>query len=445
MITARLLGAYLRPLVRSYLALERIDLDSLPPSRPDHEYGLYAHVPFCESLCNFCTFNRFIFHEEAARAYFRRLREEMRLVAELGYRGSSLYVGGGTPTILIDELAETIVLARGLFGAREVSCETNPNHLTPEILGRLEGLVERLSVGVQSFDDDLLRNMGRFQRYGSGEEIFRRIRDVRDRFPLFNVDMIFNFPSQTEEVLRQDLERVVETGANQVSFYPLMTSPSSRQALESIVGRVDEEREARYYEIVCRKLEKHYEYSSPWSFSRSATLIDEYIVRSEEYVGLGSGAFSYLDGTLYINHFSLEQYHRAVDSGRTSAFARRRYHRKARMRYRFMMELFGLRLDKRRFRRDFGVGVTRGLPLEMAFLRATRAFAKDDGRELVLAPGGRYYLVVIMREFFSGVNYIRDEARRTLNREELACASLPFVSSGRSSEQPASAAGGGGR
>jgi len=160
-LAAGFLTKYLRYTVPRYLKLTGANLHQLPDPRPGHQYVLYAHVPFCESLCPYCSFNRFMFHEDRAVRYFHNLREEMRMVAQLGYQFESMYIGGGTPTILVDELAQTIDLAKQLFGIREVSCETNPNHLTPEVLGTLAGRVDRLSVGVQSFDDDLLRQMSR--------------------------------------------------------------------------------------------------------------------------------------------------------------------------------------------------------------------------------------------------------------------------------------------
>ena len=194
LISQYVLTPYLQHTTRRYLRLEPAGLKTLPAPRPDRSYTLYAHVPFCESLCPYCSFNRFLFDEDSARRYFQRLREEMRMAHRLGYRFSSLYIGGGTPTILVDELAETIDLARELFPLQEVSCETNPNHLTPEIIQKLEGRVQRLSVGVQSFDDELLKEMGRFWKFGSGEETLARIRAAAPHFPSLNVDMIYNFP-----------------------------------------------------------------------------------------------------------------------------------------------------------------------------------------------------------------------------------------------------------
>ncbi len=245
MLAERLLTPFLRIANRRILSLRGDAQAVLPGPRPGQRCMLYIHVPFCQRLCPYCSFNRFPFSEDPARAYFRRLREEMRMVADLGYDFPSVYVGGGTPTILVDELAETLDLARSLFRVEEVSAETNPNHLVPEVLERLEDRVQRLSVGVQSFDDGLLRQMDRYDKYGSGDEILARLQSVAGRFHSLNVDMIFNFPSQTEASLLRDVENLRASGANQTTFYPLMTSPAVRRSLARTVGRVDYPREYR--------------------------------------------------------------------------------------------------------------------------------------------------------------------------------------------------------
>ena len=233
MFAERILTAYLRFETNRILRRNPAACTRLPQPKPGRQYLLYAHVPFCESLCPYCSFNRFILDEERARSYFKALREEMRRAAGQGYSFHSMYVGGGTPTIMIDELAATIDQARQLFPIREVSCETNPNHLIPEVIDKLSGRVQRLSVGVQSFDDGLLKQMNRFEKFGSGREIFERLRSVAGRLPLLNVDMIFNFPSQSAAMLRRDIEMVSASGAEQVTFYPLMTSPTVARAATS--------------------------------------------------------------------------------------------------------------------------------------------------------------------------------------------------------------------
>ena len=382
---------------------------------------LYAHVPFCERLCPYCSFNRFPHAEDRAIPYFENMREEMRMLARAGYDFHSLYIGGGTPTIMVDQLCETIDLARELFSLEDVSTETNPNHLIPEILEPLADRIQRLSVGVQSSNNALLKAMDRYEKYGSSEEIFERIQHVAQYPFTFNVDMIFNFPAQTEDMLIDDLAFVMESGCSQTTFYPLMASPSVEEKLAETVGQVDYVREQRYYDIIWRSLtDAGFSFSSAWTFNRGTgdALVDEYVVKAEEYPAIGSGGISYLGDTLYVNTFSLREYNAAVGSGKLALMGQVRLPKRGQMRYRFLMQLFGLRLDKRQFKADFGMSVEAGLPIEMAFMRAHGAFATDNEDELTLTPVGRYLMVVMMRQFFISINTLRDQARAALPEEE---------------------------
>lgn len=420
-LSERVVSKALGVLNRRYLAASSCDLPSLPDPAAGHGYVLYAHVPFCERLCTYCSFNRFLYNEKRAREYFGHLRDELRLVANLGYDFASLYIGGGTPTILLDELASTIELAREIFPSiAEVSVETSPNHLGPELVRTLSGRVHRLSCGVQSFDDVLLRQMDRYGKYGSGEEVFRRIEEMSGEFHSFNVDMIFNFPSQSQAVLERDIELVKATGANQTTFYPLMASPLRRRELAETVGDIDFTREARFYQILSDALAPEFEPASAWTYSRDKrAMIDEYIVDYPEYVGVGSGALSYLDGTIFGNTFSLREYAERIRAGRMGIVKRgRRYGLFARMRYRFVTDLFGLRLDKIRFRRDFGLPVEVGLAAEIAFMTAVGGIATNSATEITLTAKGRYLLLVMMRETLAASNDARDKARAELPLDE---------------------------
>jgi coproporphyrinogen III oxidase-like Fe-S oxidoreductase len=419
MFAERLLSGVMRRANDRYLRLSDIERQVLPDPIPGREYLLYVHVPFCERLCPYCSFNRFPHDPELAARYFVNLRQEMRMVAEQGYDFHSMYVGGGTPTVDVDELCKTIDLAKELFSIREVSSETNPNHLYPQWIDPLLDRVDRFSVGVQSLDDELLKQMDRYDKYGSAYEIIERLNSIEGAFHSLNVDMIFNFPSQTPEKLALDCELVKATGANQVTFYPLMASPAVADSLRKTVGRVDYRREHRYFGEITRLLEDAFEPASAWTFSRvGGGMIDEYIVDYEDYVGLGSGAFSFLDGTLYVNTFSLKRYSEGIEAGHSSVISNRAFGLGDRMRYRFLMQLFSLRLDKREFARDFGYEIEQGLALEMAFMRANNAFAIDNDAEIVVNETGRYLLVAMMREFFVGVNNLRDQARAALPPDE---------------------------
>ena len=147
-------------------------------------------------------------------------------------------------------------------------------------------------------------------------------------------------------------------------------------------------------------------------------MIDEYVVDYEEYPAIGSGGITYLGDNLFVNTFSVNDYNAAIAAGRMSLMGKTTFSLRDRMRYRFMMQLFGLRLDKRQFERDFGCTVEAGLPVEMAFMKASGAFDRDTRDELTLTPKGRYLMVVMMRQFFIGVNNLRDQARAALVGEE---------------------------
>jgi coproporphyrinogen III oxidase-like Fe-S oxidoreductase len=420
MLAERMLTAVVRDANARSLRLEGCDEEiCLPPADEAKQYLLYVHIPFCSRLCPYCSFNRFPFSPERAIPYFENLRREMRMVAERGYRCTSMYVGGGTPTVMIDELCKTIDLARELFDIQEVSSETNPDHLVPEIVDPLVDRVDRFSVGVQSFNDELLKRMDRYGKYGSGAQIMERLKWVEGRFHSLNVDMIFNFPSQTREMLAYDIQMLKESGTNQCTFYPLMASPVVRKSLKDSVGRVSYRREASFYRTIVEGLADSFEPASAWTFSRvGGGMIDEYIVDYEEYVGVGSGAFSFLDGQLFVNTFSLSEYAERIAGHKFGVAGRREFSRKEQMRYRYMMGLFGLRLDKRAFQKDFGVSVERGLPTESAFMRGVGAYASDTADAITLSEKGRYLLVAMMREFFVGVNGVRDQARESLPEDE---------------------------
>ena len=407
---------------------------------------LYVGIPFCPTRCTYCSFvsqatkKSLQLTEPFLEALLREIHAIARQAESCGLRTVAIYMGGGTPTIMIDELTRTIRQARDAFSIREVSSETNPNHLIPEYIDKLDGVVQRLSVGVQSFDDGLLKQMDRYDKYGSAETILERVRTAADArvFTSLNVDMIFNFPAQTEAMLRHDLEVIKQSHTNQTTFYPLMASPAVEKSLAATVGEVDYAREQRFYEIICDELvgaaatgagsgsasrdirplrEKPapFTFGSAWTFNASnSSMIDEYIVDYEEYPAIGSGGLTYLDRHLYVNTFSLGEYDTAIKSGRMSIMGATKFSKRDAMRYRMLMQLFGLRLDKKQWERDFGCSFAAGLPAEYAYLKSAGAFDIDDDEQVTLTAKGRYLMVAMMRQFFIGVNGVRDKARAAL-------------------------------
>ncbi|NPV57738.1 MAG: coproporphyrinogen III oxidase family protein [Anaerolineae bacterium] len=397
------------------LKLKPIQERRLPDPIAGHAYALYLHVPFCESLCPYCSFNRFLMNETQARRYFDLLRQEMEMTAALGYQFNTLYIGGGTPTVLPEELAKTIDLARALFDIREVSCETNPNHLTADKLAHLAGRVDRLSVGIQSFDDGLLAKMNRLETLGNGRQLMADIASAVGAVPVLNIDLIFNLPTQSEESLRRDLRMALESGANQITYYPLMAAPGTLHSMEKTMGVYSAGAEKAYYEIIYDMLSPHLPASSAWTFSeQSVSMIDEYIVDYGEHVGLGSGSFSYLDGTLYANSFSLSDYETMIHNKQAPLLGIHPYGRYQQMCYDFLMNFFGLEMARAKFEQRFGLPIELALPIEMSFMLVNGGFDTYNREKVTLSRRGRYLMIVMMREFFSGVNLLREQARGVL-------------------------------
>jgi len=415
-----LIGSYFRHSNRRNMNFtESPDGTRLPSPDPASQYTLYLHIPYCGVLCPFCSFHRVKFKRDPAKKYFQALRREIKLVTDAGYRFGELYAGGGTPTVLPGELIRTIDLVRELHPVQGISAETNPSDLSDDILRDLQGAgVSRLSVGVQSFDDELLQEMQRFEKYGSGDQIRHRLQHAQGVFDTLNVDMIFNFPHQTEASLRRDLHILVdELNVDQVSFYPLMSANSTRKSMLRTVGSVDYARERNLYQIIVGQLLVNgYTRSSAWCFSRQPGMFDEYIVDNEEYVGLGSGAFSYLQGSLFASTFSINHYLRLVNAGNTGTVRRRDLTQRDQIRYYLLMRLFGGSLNLAAAEARFGGRFQRTLWPEIAALHTMGAIWESDG-EMRLTENGHYLWVMMMREFFIGVNDLRADMRHNIARE----------------------------
>ena len=394
------------------LKFEDGSLPELPSCTDNKQRLLYIHVPFCEELCPYCSFHRITFKEPLTRRYFQALRREIKLYHEKGYKFEGIYVGGGTPTVLIDELAETLQWSRELFPIRDISVETNPNHLTPNNINVLQKCgVKRLSVGVQTFNDDLLKKIGRYEKYGSGQEIAARLKNYQGQFHTLNADMIFNFPGQTIQTLEDDLAMILHLNMDQTTFYPLMISDLTREIMKKAFGTADFSREEKFYKLIVRRLEKSYDFSSAWCFSRKESLVDEYVVEFEEYAGLGSGAIGYLYGTCYSNTFDIEEYIDSLEKDKLPLQASRKFDLHDQMSYDFLMKLFSTKLDIEAMQKKYDGRFLKTMWKEIAAFEIVRAY-RYFPPYLHLTPYGRYLWVIMMREFFIAVNNFRDYCRK---------------------------------
>lgn len=409
MIAANLLSFVTRQEGKKFLRLSQEGKGGIVPlaeAGVASEVSLYIHIPFCRVLCPFCCFNRYLFKEDKAKAYFRNLKQELDFYIQRGYRFSHVYFGGGTPTVLMDELLGFIGYLKEQFEIKEISLETTPPEITPRNVALLqEAGINRLSIGVQSFDDDILQAMGRI--LCTGEEAKESLLMAQGHFDTLNVDFIFNFPFQPIEKFEADIATFKDLGIDQATFYPLMPSPHKRNALERRFQQVDNSQEKRYYDIILRDLySQGYKASTVWCFSREGRMIDEYIIDFPDYVGIGAGSVSLVKGNFYVNAFSLEHYQELVQSGRLPIIRWRRLSESEYLRYYLLTKLFGMKVDAGLFRHSFHADIHRKLRSELLFLKL--AGLVEGGEIIRVTRRGMYPVNVMMRDFFTALNGLRE-------------------------------------
>lgn len=411
-----ILNKFYRKKMKAVLEFDEVSSFPVPskPSTDKDDYLLYIHIPFCESLCPYCSFHRYVYEEDLAHKYFDALWKELHMYKDIGYDFKGMYIGGGTPTITMNRLLETLNITKNIFNIKEISVETNPNHITEKNLQLLKNAgVNRLSVGVQSFDDNILRHIGRYEKYGSGYEIQEKLKNAIGEFDTLNVDLIFNIPIQTEESLKQDLDIIDYLLPEQVTFYPLMTAPSVEAVLRKSLGPVEYKKEKKFYFIILDRMKKNYTGSTAWCFSRKKSMIDEYIIAYDKYVGVGSGAFGYFKDCIYVNTFSLDEYICKIKNNEFPVGRVKKFSEKENKQYFLLMKLFGLTLYKTVFETESGQNYKKALWLEMLLLKLSRSVKESDS-VIELTDRGKYYWVIAMREFFIAVDTMRDYCRQMM-------------------------------
>ncbi|MCH1925816.1 coproporphyrinogen III oxidase family protein [Shewanella sp. C32] len=401
------------------LRLDTLSADIMPAPQPGKKYMLYAHVPFCHTLCSYCTFHRFLFKEDKARRYFVALRKEMDMVKALGYDFESMYIGGGTTTVLEDELARTIEHAKTLFPSiKEVSCESDPQHLDSPGFKQLKGLVDRMSIGVQSFNDDILKMTERLDKFGSGQQTFDKIMAAKELFPIINVDLIFGFRGQTDEIIQHDLNMASKLDPRQITTYPLMVTHQTRKSVKAKLAAPHADM-ANQYRMILNTLNGQYNQLSAWAFGKANDEgFDEYVIDYDEYLGVGSGSFSFLNDTLYVNTFSLRRYEDRIINGKMGVEQQKNYSIKDVMQYRFLLGMFSGRLNRKYFRDTFGVNLDTALFKEMSSMKLIGAIKNDPTNpdELIVTDNGKMMGLLMMKEFYAGMDNVRAQLRKPLKQ-----------------------------
>lgn len=373
---------------------------------PNMSYMLYAHIPFCHTFCPYCSFHKYAYDKNIAKEYFNNLRQEMKQIHTLGYKFNSMYVGGGTTLIDEDELITTLELAKKLFNIDEISCESDPSHIEPTNLKRFKGLIDRISIGVQSFNDDILKRVGRYEKFGSSTNLVKKLKDAVNILPVTSIDLIFNFPNQTKDMLLNDINLAKSIEAQQITFYPLMKSNLTKAKIASSLGNSYKDNEYEFYSIIEENF-KDYHKNNAWSYAKEKTsLNDEYVSSNHEYLGIGSGGFSFLGGELFVNAFNLQKYNEKIQNGKSSIIARCEFNPKERIKYLFLTEIFSGFIDIDKFNQTNNTNLLKTLNLELKLLDIIGAI-EIQNNSIKSTQFGRYLWLSLMKEFYTGMDKVR--------------------------------------
>ncbi len=279
-------------------------------------FGTYVHIPFCEQHCHYCAFPVVVMPESAHARYTQCLQTEI-LRAELPASTDTLYLGGGTPSLLATGLLETLMDALPR-GATEISLEANPGTLDENRMDAFVQLgINRISLGVQSFDANDLQSAGRLHEPMDSVRDFEGLRKAG--FENISIDLIAGLPGQQRRAWEENLAWVERLRPDHVSVYLLELEDSSRWGKHTPSVPTDEEY-VWFYSSIADRLAcagyGHYEISS-WAMPGAQCRHNLGYWSYVPYRGLGLGAHSFIDGVRFWNTRSMTEYRNRLDRGET--------------------------------------------------------------------------------------------------------------------------------
>ncbi|SDN43954.1 radical SAM family heme chaperone HemW [Alkalicoccus daliensis] len=286
--------------------------------------SLYVHVPFCEQICHYCDFNKFFLKNQPVDEYVEAAVEEMKKTAAAFPQHEfieTIYIGGGTPTSLsstqLKHLLEAIPNNFTLADTTEWTVEVNPGSADKEKFEMIKQAgVNRLSIGAQTFDPDLLQKINRDHKPAQVEETIRLAQDAG--IDNLSIDLMFGLPGQTMEQWKDTLSQAAALPIKHISAYSLKIEPKTvfyQMLNKGTLKLPEQELEAEMYEYMLQFLREEgfqaYEISN-FARNREESLHNLTYWDNNEYYGIGAGAHSYMDGVRRRNHGPLPKYLKAI-------------------------------------------------------------------------------------------------------------------------------------
>lgn len=273
--------------------------------------SVYIHIPFCKSICSYCDFCKLFYHGPWVTQYLNSLLLEIQ-DKYMGEEVKTMYIGGGTPSALSNKDLKYLFEIVGKFNlvaGAEFTFECNLNDINEELLVLLkENKVNRLSIGIESFNIEKLKFMERHHTY---EEALNAISLARSLgFDNINVDLMYGIPGETLKDLKKDLELILKLEPDHISTYSLIVEDHTKVGNAGVIP-IPEELDASMYEEICNMLNNkkytHYEVSN-FAKEGKESVHNLTYWNNEEYYGFGLGAAGYIHGVRYENTKSITKY-----------------------------------------------------------------------------------------------------------------------------------------
>ena len=293
------------------------------PDLPDSlgDIGLYLHIAFCKQICPFCPYNKVLLHGQDVDAYANAVKKEIEMYRERLEASTipSLYIGGGTPLASPRHLLDLISFLRNSFRiGPEIGVEVHPGDASVDNLSALtRSGVNLLSLGVQSFQDDLLQRICRPYEAETAKDALASA--MHADFDSVDVDLMFGLPGETEDQLEYDVAYGFKSGIGQLSAYPLIVFSFTKMPellARSTFTKASWRQEKKMLQIIQDVSQTYgYERTSIWTWTKKEKAQYTSVTR-QNFVGLGAGAASRFSNVFYSNTCSVSEYVRAVDTGR---------------------------------------------------------------------------------------------------------------------------------
>lgn len=271
--------------------------------------SLYVHIPFCDSICDYCDFTKLLYNDRFAKEYLENLKRELDECSP--FFVETIYIGGGTPTSLPYDYLVVLLKAISKFSnnVKEYTIEANPENLTEEKLLLLKEFgVNRLSIGVQTTNDKISKLINRNHTFEQVKNSIKKAREIG--INNINVDLIIGLPNVTKSMFEEDLKNVVSLGADHVSCYSLTVHPNTVFYNKNIREPAPEfAREL--YDFAHTFLKEngyiHYEVSN-WAKAGKFSIHNLTYWKNEQYYGVGLGASGYIGDIRYKNYSNIQKY-----------------------------------------------------------------------------------------------------------------------------------------